>query len=157
MNEQKLQFLKNEFIPLLQKIDGAARGSWGLMNGQQMVEHFCDTVKNASGKLILPVVNQGEALEKSRNFLFSEKPFRENTKNPLLPETPLVLRKADMETAIEKLGEELNYFFKVFENNPGLVTSNPFYGELDYAGNVQLLHKHALHHLRQFGIDATLK
>jgi hypothetical protein len=25
---------------------------------------------------------------------------------------------------------------------------------LDYDGNVQLLHKHAVHHLRQFGVEA---
>jgi hypothetical protein len=157
MDEEKLQFLKNEFIPLLQKIDGSALGNWGQMNGQQMVEHICDAVKNASGKLVLPMVNQGEHLEKLRIFLFSEKPFRENTKNPLLPETPLALRRSGMEAAIEKLRAEFNYFFMVFENSPGLMTCNPIFGELDYAGNIQLLYKHGLHHLHQFGIEPTFK
>jgi len=100
----------------------------------------------------LPVVNSGERLEKSREFLMTEKQFKENTKNPLIPETPFPLRKANMNAAIEKLQEELDYFFQVFENNPSLKTSNPIFGELDYAMNVQLLHKHALHHLRQFGL-----
>ena len=153
MDDQKVQFLKTEFIPLLRRIDGSAKGNWGIMNGQQMVEHFCDAVKNANGKLILPVVNQGEALEKSRIFLFSEKPFRENTKNPLLGEIPQPLRKPGMEAAIEKLKEELAYFFIVFENNPSRTTLNPIFGELDYKENIQLLYKHAIHHLRQFGIE----
>ena len=157
MNEEKLQFLKKEFIPLLQKIDGSAKGEWGLMNGQQMVEHFCDAVKCASGKLVLPVLNEGEALVKSRVFLFSEKPFKENIKNPLLPEAPPVVRNANMDAAIEKLRKEFNYFFTVFENNPSLITDNPLFGGLDYTGNVQLMYKHAVHHLRQFGIETTLK
>ena len=118
-----------------------------------MVEHFCDAVKSASGKLLLPLINTGEALEKSRTFLFSDKPFKVNTKNPLLPEAAPPLRKPNMKEAIKKLHEELNYFFHAFEKNPELKTVNPFYGELDYAGNVQLLYKHALHHLKQFSIE----
>jgi hypothetical protein len=152
MNEEKKKFLKEDFIPLLQKLDANAKGRWGVMNGQQMVEHFADAVKNASGKLILPVVNTGERLEKSREFLMTEKQFKENTKNPLIPDTPFPLRKANMNAAIEKLQDELNYFFQAFENDANLKTDNSLFGELDYAMNVQLLHKHALHHLRQFGL-----
>jgi hypothetical protein len=152
MNEEKKKFLQQDFILLLKKLDADTKGKWGVMNAQQMVEHFVDTVKNASGKLILPVVNTGERLEKLREFLMTEKQFKENTKNPLIGDAPFPLRKANINAAIEKLREELNYFFQVFENSPGLKTSNPIFGELDYAMNVQLLHKHALHHLRQFGL-----
>jgi hypothetical protein len=152
MNEEKKKFLQEDFIPLLQQLDASAKGKWGVMNGQQMVEHFADAVKNASGKLILPVINTGERLEKSRAFLMTEKQFKENTKNPLIPDTPFPLRKANMNAAIEKLQHELNYFFQVFENNPNFKTTNSLFGELDYAMNIQLLHKHALHHLRQFGL-----
>jgi hypothetical protein len=152
MNEEKKKFLQDDFIPLLKNLDAYAKGRWGVMNGQQMVEHFADAVKNASGKLILPIVNSGERLEKSREFLMTEKQFKENTKNPLIGEVPFPLRKANMNAAIEKLHEELNHFFQVFENNPDLKTNNSIFGELDYSMNVQLLHKHALHHLRQFGL-----
>lgn len=152
MNEEKKFFLREGFIPLLKKTDADTKGKWGVMNAQQMVEHFADAVKNASGKLILPQVNNGERLEKSRKFLMTEKQFKENTKNPLIPEMPFPLRKANMNEAIEKLQNELNYFFQVFESKPNLKTNNPIFGELDYAMNVQLLHKHALHHLRQFGL-----
>lgn len=152
MNDQKLDFLKTRFLSLLQPLTAEAAGKWGLMNGQQMVEHFADAVKNASGKLRLLEINDGERLEKMRLFVFSETPFRQNTPNPLIGEKPLPLRQPDMQAAIEKLKAELNYFFTAFENDPALITHNPFFGELDYAGNVQLLHKHALHHLKQFGL-----
>lgn len=152
MNQDKINFLKNDFIFLLKHLAPDAKGSWGVMNGQQMVEHFVDVVKNASGKLKLPMVNQGETLEKARAFMFSEKPFAANIKNPFISETPPPPKKATMQGAIEKLQKELNYFFEVFENDSELKTHNAFFGELDFAANVHLLHKHAMHHLRQFGL-----
>jgi hypothetical protein len=121
------------------------------MNGQQMVEHFILAVKSASGKLPQPLVTPAEQLDKFRSFLYSDKPFKENTKNPLMGD-PLPKHYASMEEAIAKLETELHYFAEAFRQNPSLTTINPFFGELDFAGNVQLLHKHAVHHLRQFGI-----
>jgi hypothetical protein len=69
-----------------------------------------------------------------------------------MSETPAPTKKPTMQGAIEKLQRELNYFFEVFEKDPNLTTENPFFGKLDFAGNVQFLHKHAIHHLRQFGL-----
>jgi len=151
-DQQKIDFLLNTLPAELRKLDAAAKGSWGVMNAQQMVEHFILSVKNASGKLKLPTVNEGERLQKFREFLFSEKPFRENTKNPLLTDEPYAIHYPDMETAVKKLETELHYFVEVFKNDPSLTTHNSIFGDLDFDGNVQLLHKHALHHLRQFAL-----
>ncbi len=152
MNDQKKEFLQNEFIPLLQKLHSEDKGNWGVMNAQHMVEHFDDAVKNASGKLALPVLNEGETLVKYREFLMSENPMREGTKNPLMPEEPAPLRQPDMNSAIAKLQLEMDYFFMVYERDSALKNNNPFFGELDYSQQVQLLHKHAMHHLKQFGL-----
>jgi hypothetical protein len=152
MTISKETFLKNDFITLLTKLKGDEKGKWGTMNAQQMVEHFADAVKNASGKLILPLLSEGDRLQKSRDFLMSENPFKENTNNPLIPPEGILLRQAEMALAIDKLQKELDYFFDVFDKNPELKTSNAFFGELDYKMNVQLLHKHAIHHLKQFGL-----
>ena len=152
MDHNKLNFLKNDFLLLLQSLKADAKGQWGLMNGQQMVEHFVDVVKNASGKLQLPLINNGVEQEKMRSFLFGEKPFPQNIRNPYISEQPRPVRQADIQAAIEKLSKELEFFFDTFENDASLTTINPFFGELDYTGNVQLLHKHALHHLNQFGL-----
>ena len=156
MNEQKLNFLKNDFLLLLAPLASDAEGKWGIMTGQHMVEHFADAVKIASGRLLIPRINEGERLEKSRVFMWSETPFKENTKNPVIGEKLLELRQPSMVAALEKLKNELNYFFSVFEDDPSLTTQNPFFGELDYAANVQLLHKHAVHHLKQFGLVEEL-
>jgi len=152
MTTSKEIFLKENFIPLLEKLKGDEKGKWGIMNGQQMVEHFADAVKNANGKLMLPSLNEGERLQKFRLFLMSEEPFKENTKNPLIASEGVALRQRDFPSAINKLKKELDYFFEIFELHPGLKTQNAFFGELDYGMNIQLLHKHALHHLRQFGL-----
>jgi hypothetical protein len=148
----KLNFLLNELPVLLRTLPADASGTWGVMNAQQMVEHFILSVKNASGKLPQPPVNEGERLQKFREFLFSDKPFKENTKNPLMSEQPLPVHYPSMQAAIDKLQAELNYLTETFQNNPGFTTHNPFFGELDFDGNVHLLHKHAQHHLRQFGL-----
>ncbi|MEO6290411.1 MAG: hypothetical protein ABIO76_10840 [Ginsengibacter sp.] len=152
MLEAKKEFLKNDFINLLKKLNGDEKGIWGIMNSQQMVEHFTDAVKNASGKLILPYLNEGERLQKSRDFLMTEEPFKENIKNPLIPGEGLPFRQPDITSAIDKLQQEFDYFFLTFSKNPKFKTGNAFFGDLDFRMNVQLLHKHAIHHLRQFGL-----
>ena len=152
MNNTKEIFLKEDLVAMLKKLKADEKGKWGIMNAQQMVEHFADAVKSANGKLVLPLLNEGERLQKSREFLLSEEPFKENIKNPLIPEEGFKLRKPDIDDAISKLQKELDYFFEIFEKHPGIKTSNPFFGQLDYDMNVQLLYKHAMHHLKQFGL-----
>jgi hypothetical protein len=63
------------------------------------------------------------------------------------------LQHATLQAAIGELQQELINFFEVFENNPQLLTRNPFFGDLNFDQNVQLLYKHALHHLKQFGVE----
>lgn len=150
MIKAKEEFLKNDFIPLLEKLDADEKAKWGIMSPQQMIEHFADAVKNASGRLLLPSLNEGEKLEKSREFLMSETPFKHNIDNPLIPKEGIPHRQPDLQSAINK--KELDHFFLVFEKNPDLKTGNAFFGQLDYNMNIQLLHKHAVNHLKQFGV-----
>ena len=150
--QDKLNFLKNDFIFLLKHLAPDAKGKWGVMKGQQMVEHFSQAVRNATGKLKLPIVNEGEKLQQYRTFLMSEAQFPENTRNSLLKETPEPLKHPTMQNAIEELQQELNHFFQDFENDPDKTTLNPFFGELTFEQNIRLLYKHAQHHLKQFGL-----
>ena len=153
MNADKEHFLKKSFISLLQQIPSDSQPAWGKMSLQQMIEHFSDTVRTASGKLIpKKVLTKEEELPKMQAFLKSDKPFRENTPNPLMPEVPAPVRHASLTAAITELQGELTYFFDVFGANSKLMTTNPFFGDLDYNLNVQFLYKHAVHHLRQFGV-----
>ena len=124
------------------------------MNVQQMVEHYSrDGLMVSSGRVKFDkIVTPPEKLTRLREFLLGEKPFIENTRNPLLGTEPAPLQYKTIQAAIGALQMELIYFFEVFEKNPSLITLNPIFGELDFEGNVQFLYKHALHHLRQFGV-----
>lgn len=156
MNEAKAAFLRNRLVPLLQNIPTETPPAWGKMTVQQMIEHFADAVRVASGVSVhTDVVTPAERLEKLRAFLESEDPFRKNTLNPLLPETPAPVRNPSREAAIKELKEEVDAFFAAFEQGNLQTTRNPIFGDLSYEQNVQLLYKHALHHLNQFGVQAN--
>ena len=154
MSIEKENFLRTRLVSYLQQLDPSSPSQWGKMNVQQMIEHLaCDALPNANGRLKGDhIMAAPDHLIKMREFLMSEKPFKENTNNPLMGEEPSPLRYKTVQAAIGKLQQELITFFEVFEKNPGMVIRNPFFGDLNFEQNVQLLHKHALHHLKQFGV-----
>ncbi len=151
--DKKAYFLRNEFVNKLRQIAPDAKGLWGKMNPQQMVEHMSYSLRQANGKDKYTVLTPEENVPKMQAFLMSDKPFRENTPNQLLPDEPPAPTKVGMNEALEELQAEINDFFKVFEQTPDLTVTNPFFGDLNYDMWVQLLHKHGWHHLRQFGIN----
>ena len=151
--EAKANFLKQQFVSLLKQISSDTLPHWGKMSLQQMVEHFTDYVKIASAKTPHTSFSVPEEnIPKMQAWLMSDKPFRENTPNPLLPEMPPPVRNKSISMAFNELQQEIDFFFSVFEENNQQVTRNPFYGDLNYDQNVQLLYKHACHHLKQFGV-----
>ena len=154
---EKENFLRTKLVTYLQRLDPATPPKWGKMNVQQMIEHYAgDAVRNANGRLkIETIITPPENLQRMRDFLMSEKPFRENTKNPLMGEEPAALHFKTVQAAIGALQQELIYFFEVYNKDPHLVIRNPFFGDLNFEQNVQLLHKHAIHHLRQFGVEVN--
>jgi hypothetical protein len=153
MSLEKENFLRTKFITCLQRLDPATAPKWGKMNVQQMIEHFSDVVMVANGKIKMQIVTPKEKLPLYREFMMSEKPFKENTKSPVLPEEPQPLSKHTVQAAIGKLQEELIYFFEEFEKNPALKTIHPAFGELDFNENIHIMYKHAIHHLKQFGAE----
>ena len=154
MDTVKLHFLTNEFVPLLKGLQADAKGKWGKMNAQQMLEHVSGFFKVSSQKIIFPVITPVEHLPKYKEFLLSDKEFRENTKAPvnIVPEEPTPLRFASMEEALNKLQNSVKEFVVFFETRPGKKTPHPVFGELDFDEWVLLHYKHVTHHLRQFGL-----
>ncbi len=69
MNSEKTNFLKHQFIPLLRQLQANTKGRWGVMNAQQVVEHFSDTLQQANEKRILPLYTSKEHLVKFRDFM----------------------------------------------------------------------------------------
>ncbi len=153
MDQDKRIFIQQTFIQLLQNADPFATAKWGKMNFQQMVEHMVLAVKSANGKIKTEkVYTPEEKLPAFRQFLMSNSAFKENTKSPSFPEDPLPLHFKSVSEGIVKLQKELLDFFEVYEKKPGLKIKNPVFGDLEYDEAIQLLHKHATHHARQFGL-----
>ena len=122
------------------------------MNAQQMVEHMSYSFRVASGRHIEKPAHSPEITQKSYTFMMTEKPFRENTPNQLLSDAPYPWKNKNMADAISELQSEIDYFFRVYSENIGMRTVNPFFGNLNFEEQVQLLHKHATHQARQFGL-----
>ncbi len=149
--QQKADFLKHDFTKILSQLDADAPRKWGKMSVQQMIEHMSDYVRIASGKTPMQTITPEENIPKMQAFLESEKQMRENTPNPLLPDVPPATKHATKQEAINELQTEIDHFFSVHEKETSKLTPNPFFGNLSFDQQVQLLHKHATHHLRQFG------
>lgn len=150
---EKVNFLQQGLVPALNNLSRSTPARWGKMDAQQMVEHVRDAFKNASGKIIIPLITTDpERLQKMREFLMSDKPFRENTNAPFMPETPRQHKYASMEEAIAKLEPEIEDFFRAYESDPSKQVLNAVFGELNFEQQVNLLYKHVTHHLRQFGV-----
>ena len=148
----KKEFLGSELTKIFSSLAPAQKGRWGKMNAQQMVEHMSYSVRVASGKHPEKLVYSPEITQKGYNFIMTEKPFRENTPNQLLPDEPPAAKHNSMAHSIAELQSEIDYFFKTYSDNVGMRTMNPFFGNLNFEEQVQLLHKHAMHHAKQFGL-----
>jgi len=151
VNTEKEEFLLNEYLLVIKTIDEDQEPMWGKMNVHQMVEHMTDSIRIANEKdKHDKILTPADKLEKSYLFMMSDKPFKENTPNALMADTPPPTRNEFLEDAILELDKEVTDFHTFFKGDPDKKTINPFFGHLNYAEWVQLLHKHAMHHLKQF-------
>lgn len=149
---EKQQFFVAEYLPLIKKLRGDEKPQWGQLSAQGMIEHMTDSIGIAWGRVTEQMVTQPEHLEKAKSFAMSDKEFRPNTKNVLLPEAPAPLRHSSIQDAVTELENEVFLFLSYYDFNPEAVVKNPFYGELNYREWLHLLHKHATHHLKQFAV-----
>ena len=154
MQEEKLRFLREEMFLLLEKLTAEKKQVWGKMNAQQMLEHLADFFNVSTGKIIFDLVTPVEHLPKYREFLYSDKEFRENTKAPaaVLGEEPLPQRKPNLESAKEDLKKSVEEFVNFFQADREKKTLHPVFGPLNFEEWVLLHYKHVRHHLRQFAL-----
>ena len=154
MDAKKLQFVTKDCLPLFRSIKADATGNWGIMNAQQMVEHLAAFFDVSTEKIKFPLVTPVEHLPKYKEFLLSDKEFRENTKAPVtvIGEEALPLRFASMQEALQNLEKSIVYFDLFFKDDAEKKTLHPVFGELNFEEWVILHYKHVRHHLKQFGM-----
>ena len=119
-----------------------------------MVEHLAIVFDVSTGKIKFDLVTPVEQLPRFKEFLLSDKAFRENTQAPIsvFAAEPLPLQYASMKEALEKLTIAIENFEKYFKDDAGRKTMHPVFGELNYEEWVLLHYKHVTHHMRQFGL-----
>jgi Protein of unknown function (DUF1569) len=154
MDAVKLDFIQHKFIALLNNLNTNTTGKWGKMNAQQMVEHVTDFFNVSAGKIHFDVVTPAEHLPKYKEFLLSDKEFRENTKAPatILSDEPLPLCNGTMQEAITGLQKSIDAFLEYFVADVNNTSSHPVFGVLNFEEWVMLHYKHVVHHGRQFGV-----
>jgi oxepin-CoA hydrolase/3-oxo-5,6-dehydrosuberyl-CoA semialdehyde dehydrogenase len=154
MDTQKLQFVTKGCLPLFKNITADATGNWGIMNAQQMVEHLAVFFDISNEKIKFDLVTPIEHLPKYKEFLLSDKEFRENTKAPttVIGEEALPLQFATMQEALQNLEKSIAYFELYFKDEAEKKTLHPVFGELNFEEWVLLHYKHVRHHLKQFGV-----
>ena len=114
----KEKFIKSGFVNLLQNLNPNAKGQWGVMNAQEMVEHMSYSFRQANGKEKYELVTALENVERMQAFVLSDREFKPNTKNLLLPEVAIPAQKSSMQESIKELKEEIADFFAFFIKHP---------------------------------------
>lgn len=152
--DEKVYFIKTGMFELLQKLTEPTTPTWGKMNAQQAIEHLADFFDVSTGKIVFDLVTPEEHLPKYREFLYSEKQFRENTQAPVsvLGSEPMPARQPSFASSLTHLSKSVNQFFVFFESTPGQKTMHPVFGPLTFDEWVLLHYKHVRHHLRQFAL-----
>ena len=136
-------------IPLLDKLSPDMRPKWGSMSAQRMVEHLTESIRLASGKESFPLEITEDRIERMQAFLNSDKPMAQNIEVSFAGKD-VPLKNEELELAIDEFLLEWIDFEQVFDENPSLMISHPYYGPLDYDQWLRLHAKHLTHHLTQF-------
>ena len=152
MDQDKASFIRTIFPEQISHLSADTEPLWGKMNVQQMIEHVTGFFKVSTDQLHFPMVTPEEYLPKLKEFLLSDKQFRENTKAPVLPEEPLPITEPDLDTAKMHLKEAIENFFTFYALHLDKKIAHPVFGPLNFEEWILLHYKHVTHHARQFGL-----
>ncbi len=149
---EKLQSRLN----LFQSLTPDAKGHWGVMSAQNMIEHlggvFYVTAKGSDGKILLaPDV----AAKTKARFFSSYYPFPKGVKMPGTQDQPTVappLKYSSLEEAREKLNNAVQFFLKQYQEKPELTSTHGYFGVMPMKEWLPFHIKHVEHHAMQFGL-----
>jgi oxepin-CoA hydrolase/3-oxo-5,6-dehydrosuberyl-CoA semialdehyde dehydrogenase len=154
VNDDKLReaFFEHHFSDALASITEQSLPQWGNMTAQHMVEHLLWAFSLSTGGIELPCHTPPHILERTKRFLYDNRPTPHHFKNPAMGETPPPLQFSSLAEAKIVLVEELKKFKKHFIDQPDAVYVHPIFGPLNGIEWHRAQYKHCYHHLLQFGI-----
>ncbi|MFM6943894.1 MAG: hypothetical protein ACKOXV_01250 [Bacteroidota bacterium] len=153
MHMQQDQFLREQYIPLLEQINPNQAPLWGKMSYHHMLEHMMVSFQVSSQHEPVACIHEPERVAKMQAFLLTDIPFKENTKSPLLGEALEPLIYTSIELALQGLKKAMSTYFNQYTLQEDVLVFHPIFGTLDKKLNDALLYKHAVHHLKQFGVE----
>jgi len=144
-------------VKLFNTLQRDAKGLWGIMTPQHMVEHvggliYTTSIGKGSAKLALP---EEQAAKMKSRFFSVYYPFPKSAKMPGTQDQPTALfplRYASLEEAKEKLQGATAKFLAQQESNPDQISLHGYFGELTMDEWLAFHIKHLEHHLMQFGL-----
>jgi len=144
--------MNNKFSAKINLLKSNQKPVWGKMSAQHMVEHLILAVKMGNGKLKLECINPADKLPKLKKFLMSSRPMPKGFVNPVIGMDNLPLNYPSLDEAMSKLKEEIEDYYRFFEENPDAKPVNVTFGELNKTEWDHFHKKHFTHHLEQFGL-----
>ena len=117
-----------------------------------MVEHLILALKMSNGKLKFGCINPTEKLPTLKKFLMSNRPMPKGFVNPVVGPDNLPLNNSSLDEAKNKLEEEIEGYYRFFEEDPDAKPVNATFGELNKTEWDHFHKKHFTHHLEQFGL-----
>ncbi len=147
-----MNMLTNNYLMLLNKLDPQLKPLWGKMTPQHMVEHLILAVQMSNGKLKLECFNPPEKIPTLKRFLMSNRPMPKGFVNPVIGPDNLPLNYSSLDESKKKLEEEIEDYYRFFEENPDVRPVNVTFGELNKEEWDVFHKKHFTHHLSQFGL-----
>lgn len=147
--------MNSEIDDLINKIDRLKENTtpvWGTMTAQKMVEHLINTFRVSSGKLEIQCFTEERKLPTLKRFLMSERPLPREFKSPANELVPQGYQFQTIEIAKSNLLNEVEDYYKYFEQNPDSIIMNPTFGELNKEEWGRFHIKHLTHHLTQFAL-----
>ena len=147
-----MNMMINNYLMLLNKLDPQQKQLWGKMTPQHMVEHLILAVQMSNGKLKLECFNPPENIPTLKRFLMSNRPMPKGFVNPVIGPDNLPLNYSSLDESKKKLEEEIEDYYRFFEENPDVRPVNVTFGELNKEEWDVFHKKHFTHHLSQFGL-----
>ncbi|KUG27014.1 phenylacetic acid degradation protein paan, ring-opening aldehyde dehydrogenase [hydrocarbon metagenome] len=147
--------MNSEIDDLINKIDRLKENTipvWGTMTSQKMVEHLVNTFRVSSGKLEIQCFTEERKLPTLKRFLMSDRPLPREFKSPANELIPQGYQFQTIDIAKSNLLNEVEDYYKYFEQNPDSIIMNPTFGELNKEEWKRFHIKHLTHHLTQFGL-----
>jgi oxepin-CoA hydrolase/3-oxo-5,6-dehydrosuberyl-CoA semialdehyde dehydrogenase len=148
-----------DWLLLLMELREDVTPKWGIMESQHLIEHISATFAISNGKLNAEILTPPEKIAHRKGQFFQpETVFPRGILAPgSKPEAPFPKRFASFDEAKVVLAQNVERFFKYYEDQPIATPSHPFFGPLSEEEWLFFHVKHLRHHLTQFGLIPELE